>query len=76
MPWCVSCNKFWTPPSVQADGSCPRCGEAVEKGLIPGLTRPYDEAPTGIPWHLKLLLMAAVIYLGTRFMQLAGWLIS
>ena len=41
--WCVHCNKFLTPPTVTPEGNCPRCGEPVERGLIPGMTRSADE---------------------------------
>ena len=61
MPWCVHCNKFLTPSTVQPDATCPKCGTVVEKGLIPGMTRPADEERVGVPWHLKLLLIASVI---------------
>lgn len=76
MPWCVSCNKFLTPPTVRADGTCPRCGQVVERGLIPGMTRPADEPPPAVPWHLKLLGLALALYLGWRFLELVGWLVS
>jgi hypothetical protein len=71
----VHCNKFLTPSTVRPDATCPKCGEVVERGLLPGLTRPANEAPTGIPWHLKLLLTASAIYLGFRFFQLIDWLL-
>jgi hypothetical protein len=72
----VSCNKFLTPPTVRADGTCPRCGNEVEKGLVPGMTRPYSEARTGVPWHLKLMLAAVALYLGYRFLQMGSWVID
>jgi hypothetical protein len=75
MPWCVSCNKFLTPSTVRPDATCPRCGNVVERGLIPGMTRPADEPPPAIPWHLKLVGVATAIYLGYRFMQLVDWLL-
>jgi hypothetical protein len=71
----VHCNKFLTPSTVRPDATCPKCGEVVERGLLPGLTRPADEAKPGVPWHLKLLLTASAIYLGFRFFQLIDWLI-
>jgi hypothetical protein len=76
MPWCVSCNKFLTPSSVRPDATCPRCGSTVERGLIPGMTRPADEAPPAIPWHLKLLGAAVALYLGWRFLQMLSWVLS
>ena len=69
----MSCNKFLTPSTVRPDATCPKCGSTVEKGLIPGMTRPADEVATGVPWHLKLLLIAGAIYLGWRFLQMAEW---
>ena len=75
MPWCVHCNKFLTPSTVRPDATCPKCGEVVEKGLIPGLTtRAADEERVGVPWHLKLLLLASTVYLSFRFYQLIDWL--
>ena len=65
-----------TPSTVQPDATCPKCGQVVEKGLIPGMTRPADAAPaTGIPWHLKLLLIAFAIYLSWRFFQMLSWVL-
>jgi hypothetical protein len=46
----------------------------VERGLIPGMTRPADEPPPAVPWHLKLLGVATALYLGFRFFQLIDWL--
>jgi len=71
--WCVHCNKFLTPPSVTPEGNCPRCGQPVERGLIPGMTRSADEPAPAVPWHLKLLGAALAIYLGYRFLQLVDW---
>lgn len=75
VPWCVSCNKFLTPPTVRTDGTCPRCGNTVERGLIPGMTRSADEERVGVPWHLKLLGVAFAIYLSYRFFQLIEWVL-
>jgi hypothetical protein len=47
----------------------------VEKGLIPGMTRPADEAPPAVPWHLKLVGVALAIYLSYRFFQVIDWLV-
>jgi hypothetical protein len=75
VPWCVSCSKFLTPSTVQTDGTCPRCGNTVERGLIPGMTRPADEAPPAVPWHLKMVGVALALYLGYRFFQIIDWLL-
>jgi hypothetical protein len=75
MPWCVHCNRFLTPSTVRPDATCPVCGETVERGLIPGMTRPADEPAPAVPWHLKLLGAGLALYLGYRALQLIGWLI-
>jgi phage FluMu protein Com len=76
MPWCTHCNKFLTPSTVRPDATCPKCGKVVERGLIPGMTtRPADEAPPAVPWHLKLMGSALAVYLGYRFLQLISWVL-
>ena len=32
MPWCPECDRFLSPATVTAEGSCPRCGLLVEPG--------------------------------------------
>ncbi|HEX5946416.1 MAG TPA: hypothetical protein VFY82_09070 [Acidimicrobiales bacterium] len=34
-----------------------------------------EELPKA-PWHFKLLLVAVVIYLGWRLVQMIGWVIT
>ena len=29
MPWCEECAKYWTPNSMNHDGTCPTCGDQV-----------------------------------------------
>jgi uncharacterized paraquat-inducible protein A len=65
VPWCEECAKFWTPTSLDADGSCPSCGRTIAVAV------PEPRAP----WHFKLLVAAVVVYLGYRLVQLAEWLI-
>ena len=59
---------------MRPDATCPKCGSTVERGLIPGMTRPADEDPPAVPWHLKLVGVALAIYLGYRFAQVIDWL--
>ena len=68
-------QQFLTPPTVTPEGNCPRCGQPVERGLIPGMTRSADEPAPAVPWHLKLLGSALALYLGYRVLQLIDWLI-
>ena len=76
MPWCPSCAAFLSPPTVRADGSCPRCGEVVDRGRAqPAAEREArDEETQPIPWHLKLLAGAVAVYLGYRAWQGIEWL--
>jgi hypothetical protein len=76
VPWCVSCNKFLTPPTVTREGTCPKCGKPVERGLLPGFTRSADEPAPAVPWHLKLLGLALAVYLSWRFVQILDWIIK
>ncbi len=62
MPWCEDCGKYMTPNTLRDDGSCPTCGRVVEEPVVP------DDETT--PWHFKLLVVALVVYLGYRFVQI------
>ena len=70
MPWCSHCDRFLSPSTVRADGSCPTCGRPVdaEGGRAHRLR--------GIPWHVKLLLAVFAVYLGYRLVQGVDWLIG
>ena len=79
MPWCPNCERFLSQPSVRPDGTCPTCGRAVEanvpahrQGGAPG---PEEELPA-IPFHMKALGVALVVYLGWRFVQGVEWVIQ
>ncbi|HEX6423444.1 MAG TPA: hypothetical protein VFZ79_08190 [Acidimicrobiales bacterium] len=71
MPWCETCSRFLNPNSLEPDGSCPTCGRQVAEPA------PGDEvgAP-GAPWHFKVLLVAVVLYLGWRVVQMIGWIVT
>lgn len=69
MPWCEACSRFFTPPSMNADGSCPSCGRV--------LVDPTAEvAAPKAPWHFKLLVAAVVVYLAWRLIQMVGWIVT
>ena len=70
MPWCVGCDRFLSPSTVRADGSCPTCGQPVDPEG--GRAR----ALRGIPWHLKLLIAVFGVYLLYRLAQGVDWLIG
>jgi hypothetical protein len=65
MPWCDDCSRFYNPNSMPLDGKCPSCGA------------PIAEPQTAVkaPWHFKLLVVAAVVYLGWRAVQGVEWLL-
>jgi hypothetical protein len=67
MPFCDHCDKYWTPNSMNEDGSCPRCGAILEEAIEPGEA---DEAREKVPWHFKLMIALLVIYLVWRFTEL------
>jgi len=72
-----------------ADGSCPSCGRIVataERSPERAARRaeeeqPFEppegeEVPTKIPWHFWILVVAVVLYLGWRTVQMIGWLLD
>ncbi len=84
MPWCTECDRFLSPPSVGADGTCPTCGRPVDPGKAHPATdldlpdtdvsgESAEEESPPIPWHLKALAAAVVLYLGFRAWQGVEW---
>jgi hypothetical protein len=77
VPWCETCSRFLSPSTVHTDGSCPTCGRPVDAGNARApLVATETESPEAraddhppIPWHLWLLVIALVIYLGFRAWQ-------
>jgi hypothetical protein len=87
VPWCASCDRFLSPSTVHADGTCPACGQPVDAGHAHHRATITDPTPAGeppdaeeplepVPWHFKLLLGALAVYLGYRALQGIEWLIS
>jgi hypothetical protein len=89
MPWCEDCAKFWTPSSMRPDGSCPTCGRVLAtpepaSAAPSGIDEPGQPGKVDLkklagedakaPWHFKLLMVALIVYLGWRFLQLLGLL--
>ena len=66
MPWCETCNRFLTPPTLNAAGECPTCGGTIIEPAV----------DPKAPWHFKLLIVALVIYLGWRVVQGVEWVIQ
>ncbi len=67
MPWCEECAKYWTPNSMNEDGTCPECGAPIAEAHEHARAALDDEKA---PWHFKLLVVAAAAYLVWRFVQL------
>ena len=68
---------------MRADGTCPFCLQIVDykrnaKSEAAAARGEDIAAPDEVatPWHLKLLLAAAAIYLGWRAVQGVEWVIS
>lgn len=80
MPWCPACSRFLTPTSMQTDGTCPFCKQVVDysrhRKFEEAAARGEEIAPPdqAVPWHLKLLLASAALYLGWRLVQGIEWI--
>ena len=87
MPWCLHCDRYLTPSTVRADGTCPSCGQLVDAGKAraprgaavtrraSGADAAHEEAAP-VPWHLKVLLLALAIYLAYRLFQGVAWVVA
>ena len=84
MPWCPTCDRFLSPPTVTPEGRCPSCGRPVEPGRSHRSPRPTtgaednpaaEEEQPPVPLHLKILGVSVVVYLGWRFIQGVEWVI-
>jgi DNA-directed RNA polymerase subunit RPC12/RpoP len=62
MPWCEECSRFFNPTSMGQGGECPTCGRVI--GTV-----------ERTPWHFKLLVGAASVYLGWRGLQGVSWVV-
>jgi hypothetical protein len=87
VPWCTDCDRYLSPSTVRADGTCPTCGRPVDaaasaaegraEGAVEGAAKQTktEELPP-IPWHLKLLALAVAVYLGWRLIQGIQWVLG
>ena len=83
VPWCSTCDRFLSPPTVTADGACPQCGRPVDPGQAhpPGAATDTEPPPAGdedlppVPLHMKILAVSVVVYLGYRLLQGIEWVI-
>ena len=51
MPFCEDCDKYYTPTSLSAGGTCPTCGRTLYD------TGDERDSKAHLPWHFKLLLI-------------------
>ncbi len=81
MPWCEDCSKYWAPSAMRPDGSCPTCGRVLDEPQIQstvtaknldlkGLAATDADDDASAPWHFKLLVVALVIYLAWRVIEI------
>ena len=78
MPWCEDCSKFWNPTSMTDGGSCPSCGRVLAtdtKGVPRINVKELAGEDAKAPWHFKLLVVAMILYLCWRAVQLVVWLL-
>jgi hypothetical protein len=76
MPWCESCAKFWSPNSLTPAGECPSCGHRFSTDgarSLDGDELAVDDYKA--PWHFKLMVGMAVVYVVWRIMQMVSWII-
>ncbi len=63
MPWCHTCDRYQLAADLKEDGGCPSCDQVIG-------------TPQKTPWHFKLLMVAAALYLGWRAVQGVFWVIQ
>ena len=69
---CPDCGWVWPKPK----GPCPSCGsDAAPEVDLSGREIPSgeDPGPAKMPWSLKVLVAALVLYLGWRLVEGVGW---
>lgn len=70
VPWCETCDRFYNPNTLQADGTCPTCGRHVAD---PAAVPAGDAETSGAPWHFKVLIAVTAVYLSYRLFQGIVW---
>jgi hypothetical protein len=70
VPFCEDCAKFWSPNTMPVTGKCPACGLQIASPQEVAEASEYRA-----PWHFKLMVVLAVVYLSWRFIQLVSWVV-
>jgi hypothetical protein len=68
MPFCEDCAKFWSPNSMPPTGKCPTCGLQIASPQ-----EVVEATEYRAPWHFKLMIVLAALYLGWRAVQMVQW---
>ena len=76
MPWCGSCARYLSPPTVTTAGTCPECGAPVETGEGAGATQRRRSRLGRLRWSVKLLLAVFAVYVAFRAYQGIAWLVG
>lgn len=76
MPWCATCAKYLTPPTVNVDGTCPTCGHAIDAVESRSPAAVHRHPWRRLPWHVQLLLVIFAVYLTFRIVQGIDWLLG
>ena len=74
MPWCTTCDRFYNPNTLDAEGACPsghQVADVPDPEAAPEKLRKFSDEPA--PWHFKVLLGVTGVYLGFRLLQMAWW---
>jgi hypothetical protein len=69
MPFCEDCAKFWSPNTMPVTGKCPKCGLQIADPQELQAAAEYRA-----PWHFKLMVIVAGLYVGFRIIQMLTWL--
>lgn len=75
VPWCDTCDRFYNPNTLTAEGACPRCGRPVAVAAEREASEPAPEDHRA-PWHFKVLIAVTAAYLGYRLFQGIFWVVQ
>ncbi len=59
--WCDKCSTYVPDQNLIDDSKCPTCNTKLRD-------------PRKAPWHFKLLVIALILYLAFRFIQIGFWI--
>ena len=68
VPWCDTCDRFYNPNTLAADGTCSTCGQFVAEP-----PSSIEDSAARAPWHFKALIGVTAVYLAYRLLQGVVW---